>query len=108
MPRREPQSKLGNLGALNATLDVDVSQLDILFIGILGTFVGTISWSASDDGTNFVPINGTPLDSVTPAASVTAGGKGHNFNVHPLKTFRATMSAYTSGTANLRSSGFTR
>ena len=108
MARREPQVKTGNLGALNATFDVNVADLDILFIGILGTFVGTISWSASDNGTNFVPINGTPIDSVTPAASVTAGGKGHNFNVHPLKTFRATMTAYTSGTANLRAAGYTR
>lgn len=108
MARRELQNKAGNLGALNATFDVNVADLDnaALFIG--GTFVGTITFYGSDDGTNFVPLFGTPLDSAAAVGTAAASGKGYKFSVEPLKTLRCTMTAYTSGTANLRASGYTR
>lgn len=108
MARRELQNKVSNLGALNANFDVNVSNLDNAALFIAGTFVGTVTFYGSDDGTNFVPLFGTPFDSDTAVGTATASGKGYKFGVEPLKILRASMTAYTSGTANLRAAGYTR
>ena len=111
MPRREPQVKTGNLGALNATLDVNVTDLDQVAVFLTGAFVGTVCFSGSDNGTNFVPLVAVPMDSTTPGtpvAGLTTTDRGANLNVYPHKILRLTMSAYTSGTAAARVSGFTR
>ena len=108
MPRREPQIKSGTLGALNANFDVNVSDIDAAALFITGTFVGTITLYGSDDGTNFVPIAGYAMDAPATPVTTVAVNKGYNINVYPHKTLRATMTAYTSGTANLRASSLTR
>ena len=108
MPRCEKQNKSANVDALNANYDFDVSELDHALLMIGGTFVGTLTFYASDDGTNFVPIFGTPLNSATAVGTATATGKGYRFSTGGLKTLRATMTAYTSGAAAVRGAGMTR
>jgi hypothetical protein len=75
-------------------------------IQLTGTFVGTVQFEGSaDGGTTFVALNGTPLNSATPASSATAVGT-FVFHVGSLTDIRARCSAYTSGTVvvNIRSS----
>lgn len=111
MPRPEIQNKSQVLGALNDQINIDVSQQDATTLFLIGTFVGTITFYGSDNGTDFVPVVGVALDSTartTGVATVTAGGKGYEFRSYPLKTLRAKMTAYTSGSVTARSSGYSQ
>lgn len=111
MARQEMQNKSQVLGALNDTIDIDVAQQDATTLFIIGTFVGTLTFYGSDNGTDFVPIVGVALDSTartTGVATVTAGGKGYEFRSYPLKRLRVRMTAYTSGSATVRSSGYSQ
>lgn len=111
MARQEIQNKSQVLGALNDTIDINVAQQDATTLMIIGTFVGTLTFFGSDNGTDFVPIVGVALDSTartTGVATVTAGGKGYEFRSYPLKTLRVRMTAYTSGSATVRSSCYSQ
>lgn len=70
-----------------------------LAVQVTGTFTGTLTFSTSVDGTNFVTSQVTPVGALaTPVSTTTAAGiwtlelKGH-------KSFRVAFTAYTDGTA---------
>ena len=108
MARKQKLTSAGTLGALNATYNIDVTEHDQVTVFITGTFTATVTPQVSDDGTNFVPIQGTPLDSSTPVTTIAAAGKGYVFNTNGLKTLQLKVTAYTSGTVNARFAGLTR
>ncbi|MCJ2019463.1 hypothetical protein MKK84_18810 [Methylobacterium sp. E-065] len=91
----------GTLGALNAAVTLPVDGMATGAVQIAGTWVGTVSWSGSiDGGATFFPINLKTLGAGggPSVAAATANGQWQ-FSVAPLTHLRATMSAYTSGSA---------
>lgn len=71
---------------------------------VSGTFVGTITFEASNDGgTTWYALNATPINSGTAASTATAGGI-YISKVAAIDLVRARVSAYTSGsiTVDLR------
>ena len=89
-----------SLGVAEAAVTVTVADSDRIAFDVTGTFVGTITFEASVDGTTFLTLAGA-----TPAASgistLTAPGVFVSpiNGCHGFEKIRARMSAYTSGTA---------
>jgi len=63
---------------------------------VTGTFVGTVTFEASLDGSNYVSIVVYDLPTNTAATTATAPNIFYS-NVHALHHVRARVSAYTSG-----------
>lgn len=88
------------LDKASATGEGAVADLDGKFaslaVQVSGTFVGTVSFEASVDGTNFVAIQGTKKSDGTTATSTTTAGL-FEFRVNGVNKFRLNVSAYTSG-----------
>jgi hypothetical protein len=68
----------------------------VALLQITGTFVGTVVFEGSVDGTNFVALFGRNRNTDVSAASATAPGI-FELDVRGLQTLRARISAYTSG-----------
>lgn len=68
-----------------------------LALQVQGITTATITWEATIDGTNWVAVQATPLTTGTAATTATADGL-FRVNVTGLVSFRARISAYTSGT----------
>lgn len=82
--------------------DIDITDVDIVTVGVSGTFVGTLSFFVSDDaGTTWYPLLMTPANSATGATTTTGTGL-FKADVTPYNRFRVGTTAYTSGTANAR------
>jgi hypothetical protein len=64
---------------------------------ISGTWVGTVAFEATIDGTNWFSVTGLPIGSTTGATGATANGQW-KFPAAGWHSFRARCSAYTSGT----------
>lgn len=79
---------------LNDVVDLDVFDKATVGYQITGTWVGTITWTASIDGVNFFAL--LPANS---AAATTTVNANLWFNVIGVNRIRLTMTAYTSGTA---------
>lgn len=90
------------VGALSAVgqVTLDAQKTTSVGISVAGTFVGTVSFEASLDGTNWQPILATKVDTGVAALTTTVVGL---FRVDATGTsqVRARVSAYTSGTVNL-------
>ncbi len=69
-------------------------------ISLSGTWTGTVSFEATTDGTNWVAINGLPLNSSTAASSATSGGVWQ-FNAAGLTQIRGRGSATMTGTVTV-------
>jgi hypothetical protein len=67
-------------------------------IQVSGTWVATLQFEASIDGTNFQAITATPTNSTTTATSTTSNGVW-SASVAGMKFLRVRASAYVSGTA---------
>lgn len=62
-----------------------------------GGWSGTITFEVSNDGgVTFVPLNGLPTNSATPASTATAAG-GWTFDTSGWRLFQARLSTATSG-----------
>ena len=91
----------GSLSSLNATTSQDVSGRGSASIDVSGTFVGTVTFQASADGTTW--FNHSGINPATLAEVVyTTTTNTAILNVSGLNKVRAIMSAYTSGTAVVR------
>ena len=103
----------GSLSALNATLSTSILDgLGTAGVIITGTWVGTITFQGSVDGTNYVAMTGQPLGVGLLGSTTTVNGS-FRLNITGLKSVRVLMSAYTSGTASVTiqctaEAGFTR
>lgn len=69
-----------------------------LAIQITGTFVGTITFSSTVDGTTFVTTQVIPVGSATPVSTATAGGIW-TLELNGIKGVRVAFTAFTDGKA---------
>lgn len=65
-------------------------------VQVSGTFVGTVAFEGTLDGTNWVDVTGYPLPSGVGATTATAGGLWQ-FNTSGMTQFRVRPSAFTNG-----------
>lgn len=79
-------------------LTLAVAGLAGVAIQISGTYSGTVSFEATVDGSTYVALNLSPLNSAVPASSTTSTGVWSG-GVGGASIVRARMSSYTSGTA---------
>lgn len=88
----------GSLTAAAQTVSLALSGQSGAVVQITGTWVGTITFEGTVDGTNFSAINGVFSASSTPKSTATVNGL---YRITPggLASFRANMTAFTSGTA---------
>jgi hypothetical protein len=70
-----------------------------------GTFVGTVTFEGSLNGVTYFPVAATNVSTGALASTTTAPGL-YRAEVVGGMTFRARMSAYTSGTADVKLVGF--
>lgn len=90
----------GTAGALNGAVTVAPQSMASVNIGVSGTWVGTLTFEVSIDGTNFYAVNTVPVSGGTVVQSTTANGAWTG-TIPGFNSFRVRMSAYTSGTATV-------
>lgn len=98
-----PGLETGTLGALNAAVTVDIESADHVVFQVTGTWVGTITFEVSVDGTNYVSQackRSSETNSTTLVTTRTDNGVAALTTVG-VPHFRLRMSAYTSGTATV-------
>jgi hypothetical protein len=96
-------SVTGTLGALNATLNIPINDVSSAYALISGTWVGTIQFQGSVNGSTFVPlqaVQGGTLNAYT-TAGFTANGGVRIALPAGFTSIQAVMTAYTSGTATV-------
>ena len=88
----------GSLTAAAQTVSLALSGQSGAVVQISGTWVGTITFEGTVNGTNFDPINGVFSASSTPKTTATVNGL---YRITPagLASMRVNMTAFTSGTA---------
>lgn len=81
---------------------IPLSGRSNLVVQVFGTFVATITWEATVDGTTWQGVALADLASATRARALTATVAGLFLldEVGGLQQFRARISAFTSGTVN--------
>lgn len=100
----------GSLGGLSATVTTTTNGQSSLVANITGTWSGTISFQATTDGTNWFALEGQNLSTFNTSlasslvTTTTANGT-FIFAVGGFKQIRFSMTAYTSGTANIAYDG---
>ena len=93
-------SDTNTTGSLTSAISVTSPTLNgasTTTIQITGTWVATVVFEASTDGTNFFSISGLPVGGNTVASSTAANGQWQ-FETGAFALVRARVSAYTSGT----------
>ncbi|CAB4182792.1 hypothetical protein UFOVP1090_32 [uncultured Caudovirales phage] len=92
----------GTAGALNANVELTVSGAAGAAINVAGTWVGTLTFQSTIDGTTWLTHNGTVYGgaSVTNVSTTAANG-AWAFRVAGAQKIRAIFTAYTSGTATI-------
>lgn len=96
-------STIGQISAANQTVQLDVGELTSVGVDVRGTFVGTITFEASINGTDWSTLSMLPSNASQNTALVTtATGVGTWIgSMAGLSRFRARFSAYTSGLATI-------
>ena len=82
-------------------VEIDLTYTDNVAIQITGTFTGTITFEASNNGTDFVSTTArasTQTATATEVTTTTGVGMFYLSGVHP-RLLRVTMTLFTSGTA---------
>ena len=90
----------GSLASLNATVALALNSQSAGAAQITGTWVGTISFESTLDGTNWLPFNAVAAGTSGSVQSTTGNGI---FRLTPagLAQFRLNMTAFTSGSATI-------
>lgn len=99
-----PASDVTATGDLTSATSVTTATLNgstAIGVYIFGTWVGTVQFEGSIDGTNYFSVNARPMANGTLVTSTTANGQWQ-LDSGSLATFRARVSAYTSGTVSIR------
>lgn len=91
--------------ATGSGTSMNIEGYSVAVISLTGTWAGTVTFEASADNSNWVPIAGADATghSNSTASAVTADGQ-YAFNIAGYKSIRARISAYTSG--SLTANGF--
>ena len=93
----------GTLGALNAKVEYGIADADTVAVQVSGTWVGTITFSASLNGTDYVVYGMNTLiraNNYDQQSTTTINGI-FSHETHGLPFIRVEMTSYTSGTANI-------
>ena len=93
-------STSGNLAAAAQTVVLALVGNNAAAAQITGTWVGTITFEASLDGTTWTGINAVSASTSTPQTTTTVNGL-YRLTPGGLQQIRAIMSAFTSGTATV-------
>jgi len=91
-------------GAVGNGTSMDVSGLAVATLDVQGTFVATVVFEGSVDDTVWYPLNATNLGTGLIASSTTGNGV-FQISVAGLKSIRARISAWTSGTITVKGRG---
>lgn len=91
----------GNAVAVSDAITIDVSDTDEIAVQVTGTWVATLSFEGSVDGTNYDACVIVPLNGTVAVGSTTANLSWYARNVTCLRSFRVRCTAYTSGTATV-------
>lgn len=86
----------GTLTAANQTVTVNTAADERVGVQITGTFVGTVTFEATIDGTNWVACAMTAAADATIVTTATAPGLFRGETI-PFVQFRVRCSAFTSG-----------
>ena len=88
----------GSIAALNATVVLNLNGQSAATAQVTGTWVATLQFEGTLDGTNWIPINAVAASTSGPTPVTTVNGL---YRITPagLTTFRINTTAYTSGTA---------
>lgn len=92
----------GSGSALNALVipSTDVSSYDQISVQLLGTFVATVTWEASNDNTNWSAVLSQVLNNAATTPATTANAVGLYKIPIAFRFFRVRISAFTSGTVS--------
>lgn len=91
-------SASGSLAAAAQTVSIGLNSNAGLAVQITGTWVGTVTFEGTVDGTNWVPINGVSASTSAPQPTTTVNGV-YRLTPSGLASVRVNMTSYTSGTA---------
>jgi hypothetical protein len=83
---------------------MNVDGFKAVYVQITGTFVGTVTFETSLDGTNWVATGGAAVATGTLASAPTAPG-AWTITTNGVNLFRARVSAYTSGNITVLAKG---
>jgi hypothetical protein len=83
--------------AQSATIST-LNGVDTASVQVTGTWVGTLTFEATIDGTNYFAINGIPFISTGVFISTATANGQWQFDIAGVQSFRARCSAFTSGT----------
>lgn len=91
------------VGALNATAAAGCDDAEVVGIQVSGTFVGTLTFQCSIDGTNWVTAAVQPIGATAATTWVTTTSAAGIWTrpVGGVKFVRVQMTAYTSGSASV-------
>ncbi len=100
----KPDSSItGTLGALNALINLPINDVSSAYALISGTWVGTIQFQGSVNGTTFVPlqaVQGGTTNAYTTTGFTSNGGVRIALPAG-FTSIQAVMTSYTSGTATV-------
>lgn len=94
-----PAVNTGSLTAASQCVPVRTDGYGAGGIQVTGSYVGTITWTVSIDGTNFVALDAFTPDAPGTAANSTTTTGIWTAPIAGLRLLKACMTAYTSGTA---------
>jgi hypothetical protein len=102
-----PSTITATLGVLNAKLDHGIADADIIAIQVSGTWVGTITFSASVNGTDYIAFGVHTLNRANnyDQQSTTTINGIFTQETYGVPYVRVQMTSYTSGTATILLSG---
>ena len=98
--QRRDTTATGTIAAVSANVAIALNGQSGVALQITGTWVGTLQFEGTVDGTNWVTVNGVFAGASAPGPTTTVNGI---VRVTPsgLAQFRVTASAWTSGTATI-------
>lgn len=91
----------GDLVATGSVTTATLNGADTATIYISGTWVATVQFEGTTDGTNYFSLNALPVTGGALVTSTTANGQWQ-INTGGLANLRARVSSYTSGTVAIR------
>lgn len=98
--QRRDATASGTIAAISTSVSIALNGQSGVALQITGTWVGTLQFEGTVDGTNWVVVNGVFAGSSTPGPTTTANGIVRA-TPSGLAQFRVTATAWTSGTATI-------
>lgn len=100
LPLQTDLTASGNITALSGSLVMALKSTSALSFQITGTFVATLTFQGSNDGTNWFNINAVSSSTSSPQATTTVIGL-YRATPAGLSQVRVIATSYTSGTASV-------